>query len=109
MSSHGLVRLMDRLVSIGLIALLVGPGLPACGPGASCASKPASAGDGGMNAPPGPTASALSVASPTVALPVAAAERVGFVDCSLRACGRPGERRLRPFTAPPSAPTILRI
>jgi hypothetical protein len=109
MSSHGVVRVMDRLVSIALIALLVGPGLPACGPGSSCAPKAAAAGDGGMNAVPVPISPALSAAAPTVAVPVATATRVVFFDCSLRSCGRTGDRVLRPSTALPSAPTILRI
>jgi len=97
------------LLSIVLIALLAGPGLPAWGPGAGCPPKAASAGDGGMNAVPAPISSALSVPSPNVAVPVATAARVVFFDSSLRPCGRTGDRALRPFTAPPSAPTILRI
>ena len=63
-----------------------------------------------MDASPGPITSAVvSVATPAVTAPLATVARVLFFESSLCACGRPADRRLRPATAPPSAPTILRI
>jgi hypothetical protein len=109
MSSHGVVRVMDRLLSIVLVALLAGPSLAAGGPGSRRPRQTASAEDAGMDASRRPADSAAMSASPTVAAPVAAAARVVFVEGSPDAGGRPAGRRLRAPTVPRSTPTILRI
>jgi hypothetical protein len=110
MSSNGLVRaLMDRLAATMLVALLAGPGLASWQPGLVDAREPSPAQDTGMNAPPGPTASAaLSIAPAALAVPLSATGRIVLAFDPL-ACDRPAVRVLRPAVAVKSAPTILRI
>jgi hypothetical protein len=110
MSFHGIVgALMDRLAATMLVALLAGPSVVPCRPGLADARDASSAQDTGMNAPPGPTASAaLSITPPALAAPLSATVRVVVAFCPL-ACGRPAERPRRPATAVNSAPTILRV
>ena len=65
MSSHGIVRaLMDRLAATMLVALLAGSSVAPCRPGVADERTPPRRADTGMNAPPGPTASAALFVAP---------------------------------------------
>lgn len=111
MRSDGIVRaLLDRFVAAAMvIALLAGPSVAICPPSRAHESDTSSAQGTGMDAPPGPTASAaLSIAPAAMAAPVSATARFVVALYPL-ACGRIVDSTPRPAVALKSAPTILRI
>jgi len=110
MRSHSTVRaLMDRLVAAMMIALLAGPSVAPCPPSLVGEGDASSAPGTGMEAPPGPTASAtLSIAPAAMAAPLSATARFVVTPNPL-AGARTADSTPRPAVVVKSAPTILRI
>jgi hypothetical protein len=110
MQSHGLVRaLTDGLLAALLSALLAGPGIVPGAPPVADQRDPSSAQGTGMEAPPGPTASAaLAIAPAAIAAPLAANARFVTAFDPRAWCTAAGGTR-PPRVVPRSAPTILRV
>jgi len=110
MSSHGIVRdLIKRLAAMILAGLLAGSSVATCQPALDAERDASGAQDSGLNAPRGPTASAVvSVAPAARVATLAATARVDVAFYPL-VCGRLSNLALRPAIALKAAPTILRI
>jgi hypothetical protein len=111
MRSHGAVRALKGLLAASLSALLAGPGIVPGPPSPAHEGDASSAPGTGMEAPPGPTASAvLAIAPAALAAPLPAPAPKRFVmTFDPRAWGSAADRAPRPAAVPRSAPTILRV
>ena len=109
MSSHWAVRgVMFRLAALWLVALLAGPGVGAHVPDPAPETG-APTQDAGMNALPGPAASAaIAVAPVSPASPLSAYARVS-VTFSIVTSARAADRAPRLPLTVRSAPAILRL
>jgi hypothetical protein len=110
MSFHWTVRaVISRLAAALLVALLatpaIGPSLPDVGHETGAASPQ----DRGMDAPPGPAASAGAALAPaTPAAPPATVARIAWTSAPVL-CARLADRVLRSAGAVRPAPAVLRL